>query len=72
MSQKTACKRMEFIRKLQDELNFYGPVSISGRQYMLYNGQRFAIPENEIFTVSQFRTLIREVDGMVSSEEWQF
>lgn len=72
MKQPIACNRKQLIEKLRDQLNFLGPVTISQRQYMSHNGQMLAIPPNKEFTVSQFRTLVKEVDQIVSSEEWRF
>lgn len=71
MKKVTACNRELFVEKLK-ELNFYGPVFMNGQHFMLYHGQALSIPKNTTYTISQFRFLLREVESMVSKEEWGF
>jgi len=65
-----ACSRSDLIEKLLD-LNFHGPVKIAGQEFMMYHGQALAVPQQKTFSVAQFRMMLREVDGLISKEEWQ-
>ncbi|RMG25835.1 MAG: type II toxin-antitoxin system HicA family toxin [Methanobacteriota archaeon] len=67
----TACKREQLIEKLQ-ELNFYGPVTYAGQQFMIYHGYSFVLPNHEEITIPQFRMLLSEIENIVSKEEWQY
>ncbi len=71
MLNSTACIQENFIEKLR-ELNFNGPMTMAGHQFMLYYGQLLVIPSDEEFSVAQFRFLLKQVEGIVSQEEWQF
>ncbi len=71
MNQTTACSREELIQKLK-QMHFYGPIMICGREFMLYHGQALAIPPDTHFSKAQFRFLLREVENIVSQEEWTF
>ena len=70
MSSPTACNRTRYIDKLK-EMNCYGPIRENGREFMLYHGQTLSIPRGKVFSVSQFRFLIGEMEAIVSKEEWQ-
>ena len=71
MLSTTACMQEHFIEKLR-ELNFNGPMTMAGHQFMLYYGQLLVIPPADEFSVAQFRFLLKQVEGIVSQEEWQF
>ncbi|MGH1362006.1 MAG: hypothetical protein ACRBF0_00525 [Calditrichia bacterium] len=70
MNTTIACNHDELLTKLA-ELNFHGPVKIAGQEFMIYHGQALAIPAQNEFTLHQFRMILREVDGLISKEEWQ-
>ncbi len=70
MKSKTACNREQFIEKLK-ELNFYGPLYISGHQFMSYSGRSLAIPGDKEYSVAQFRFMLQEIDRLISDEEWR-
>lgn len=71
MKRVTACSQDQFIEKLQ-ELNFYGPMYMSGHRFMVYHGHTLVVPEQEEFSVPQFRILLKEVENIISQEEWHF
>ncbi len=69
MKKTIACDRMHLIEKLR-EMNFYGPVFQSGHEFMLYHGNALVIPPDKEFSIAQFRFLLKEVENIVSKEEW--
>ncbi len=69
MDTNSACRREDFIQKLK-EMNFIGPVDIAGKQFMLYHGRAMGIPSEAQYSISQFRFLLKEVEGIASHEEW--
>ncbi len=71
MNRITACNRELFIEKLKD-LNFHGPVAMSGHQFMLYHGNALCIPLDREFSIAQFRFMLSEVESIVSQDEWQY
>ena len=71
MLSNTACLQEKYVEKLR-EMNFQGPMSMAGHEFMLYYGQVLVIPANAEFSIAQFRFLLKEVEGIISQEEWQF
>lgn len=71
MKKLIACNREQLIDKLK-ELNFYGPISMANHQFMVYHGNTLAVPDQETLTVSQFRVFIKEVETIVSQDEWHY
>ena len=74
MSRWTPSKRRDFIRRLQ-QLGFDGPFSGTRHQFMVFQGNRLAIPTNREYSVPQLGMMIREVEAIIgreiTAEEWQ-
>ena len=74
MSRWRPVKRRLFIQRLI-KLGFDGPISGTRHEFMVYQGQRLAIPSNAEFSVPQLHFMLREVGTIVghaiSAEEWQ-
>lgn len=67
MSRWTPCKRADFIRKLR-QWGFDGPYSGARHQFMIYSQKRLAIPSNVEYSVPQLRSMLREVETILSRE----
>jgi len=67
------CKRRDFIRRLK-KLGFDGPYSGTRHQFMVYKQHRLAIHSNTEYSIPQLRTMLHEVEQIISRqiavEEW--
>ena len=73
MSQRSPCKRKEFISKLR-RMGFSGPFSGTKHQFMVFHHCRLAIPSYDEYSVPQLHMMIKEVEEIISRkisiEEW--
>lgn len=63
--------RSKLIQKLR-ELNFHGPFTVNECRYMIYNGRLLSVPSRETLSGAQLRAFLKEVNDIVSEEEWNF
>lgn len=73
MSRWSPCKRRDFIRRLR-KIGFDGPLSGTRHQFVIFGQHRLAVPSNAEFSVTQLRTMLREVEEIIgrriSVHEW--
>lgn len=73
MNRWAPCKRRDFVRRLR-LLGLDGPFSGTRHSFMVFKGQRLAIPSNSEYSVAQLRMMVREVEQIISRqispEEW--
>lgn len=73
MSQWSPCKRRDFIHRLC-KLGFEGPFAGTRHHFMVYQGQRLAIPSNREYSVPQLKMMLRETEAIIgrkiTAEEW--
>jgi hypothetical protein len=68
------CSRRVFINRLH-KLGFIGPYAGTRHQFVVFQNYRLAVPSNKEFSVSQLKTMLHEIEGILgrrlSLDEWE-